>query len=111
MPARAFKLYSGRVIGTGITVLYTCPAATVVIVKTLSERNAGGVTVDFAYGAYASGSTNPVNWINYLSPNGVPSNVSKTDTGMWALASGDKLWCWSPAAFTFDVWVSGTKLT
>ena len=111
MAARAFKVVAANYTGTGFVTVATCPASTTWIIKTISARNAGGGSNDFAVGAKAGGVGNPVNWVNRIGSSNLPAGASVAVTGMWAMTAGDTLWVWSGTAFSFDLWISGTKLT
>lgn len=111
MSARAFQVAVGRYTGLGVTYIYTCPVGATVLIKSIAVRNGGGSTNELAVGGQSTGSPYVCNWLNRLSGEALPPGASTNQLGMWVLEASDQLWLWSSTAFTFDVWISGTKLT
>ncbi len=104
---RSKRLAAGTASAIGFTVLYTCPASTIAIVKSMAARNRGGAALTFYAGVQALGSGVQVDFHTF---NALAASASDYFAVYIALNPTDTLFLALNGAGTIDYWVSGVEL-
>lgn len=111
MAVRNKRLAGGTSTTTGVLDVYTVPASTVALVKTIRVRNHSGSAKPWTVGCRAASNSPSTDLA--ASPAGANLADLGSDgwTGWVALVAGDKIYVNLGSGGTFDYWVSGAELT
>lgn len=111
MTVRSTKLASGTVSGAGLHNVYTVPAGSTVITKSLAAQNQGGGTSGWSLGLTPSGGGLTLDFFGH-------SLASPEAAGAWdsvsfwhVLNAGDKLYIYIDSGGPVAYWLSGAVLS
>lgn len=110
MAVRTTRLAEGTVTGTGSHTIYTAPANTVVIVKSLAEQNGGSGTSSWSFGLKPSGGTTTLDIEGHSTGSPQAAGAFELDSMWVALEAGDQLYIYINSGGPIVFWVSGTLL-
>lgn len=111
MAVRNQRLYAAQLTASGVVTAYTVPAATWVLLKSITATNSGGSPQAFSVGMQAGVGGVSVDILSRLGSNTLAAAAS-VFSGPWvALNPGDLIYVNMSGAGNLGVWLAGAVLT
>lgn len=108
---RSHRLAAGTATGTGQHTLYTCPAATTVLVKSAIVKNGSGSSAVYAIGGVVVGTATNIDWFARAAGSPLANGQSDALLGWFCLEAGDVIFMYIVSGGPLLYWLSGTVLT